>query len=100
MIGLGRYSGAGGQENRAAAAASQSPEELLTSQQMEAVTQIPSGWYLESARRREIPFVKLGRYPRFLLSKVVEHGAVTPPTGPGDKWTRRQKGKGAAEGSP
>ena len=94
--------GAGWGADRGAAAVTQSPEELLTAQQMEAVTRIPAPWYLESARRREIPHVRLGRYPRFLLSKVVEHGLVTPPgEGAVDKqWTRRQKGKRAGVGSP
>ena len=74
------------------------PERLLTAQQMEAATQIPSGWFLESARCRSIPFVRLGRYPRFLLSKLIEHGAVTLSTGPAGEWGRK-KDKRAAGGA-
>jgi hypothetical protein len=72
------------------------PERLLTASEIaEATPGIPSGWYLESARLGQIPHVRLGKYVRFRLGEVVEHGAVTPPAGEGRKWTRHPKGKRA-----
>jgi hypothetical protein len=71
-------------------------EPLLTASEISTATGIPAPWYLESARRREIPHVRLGRYPRFQLSKVVEHGLVTPPAEPGSQWGRKAKRAGGA----
>jgi hypothetical protein len=65
-------------------------EPLLTAEEIAAVTPgIPSAWYLAHARQGQIPYVKLGRYIRFQLGKIVEHGAVTPPVTAAGKWTRR-----------
>jgi hypothetical protein len=66
------------------------PEPLLTAQEIaQATPGVPSTWYLERARQGQIPHVKLGRYVRFQLGKITEHGAVAPPREPGGRWTRR-----------
>ena len=54
-----------------------SPELLLTSEQISEVTGIPGPWFLEQARLGQIPHIKLGKYSRFRLSEVAQHGAVT-----------------------
>jgi hypothetical protein len=73
----------------------QSQEQLLTAEEIaEATPGIPPGWYLEHARQGQIPYVKLGKYIRFRLERIIEHGAVTPPVTPAGKWTR-----GVPEGS-
>jgi hypothetical protein len=76
-------------ESTATGSPSGAPEPLLTAAEIAAVTPgIPSAWYLEHARQGQIPYVKLGRYIRFRLGRIIEHGAVTPPVTPAGKWTR------------
>ena len=75
----------------ATAAPSGAPEPLLTGEQISEVTGIPGPWFLDQARLGQIPHIKLGKYSRFRLSEVVQHGAVTPPTGPGGEWARKGK---------
>lgn len=66
-------------------------EKLLTASEISAATPgIPAAWYLAHARQGLIPYVKLGKYIRFRLGKVVEHGAVTAPAEPGGKWSRQK----------
>ena len=61
----------------ATAAPSGAPEPLLTGEQISEVTGIPGPWFLEQARLGQLPHIKLGKYSRFRLSEVVQHGAVT-----------------------
>ena len=68
------------------AAPTAAPEKLLTAEQISEVTGVPGPWFLEQARLGHIPHVKLGKYSRFRLSEIVQHGAVTS----------RQKDKRAA----
>lgn len=63
--------------DNAAAATTQSSERLLTASEISSATGIPGPWFLEQARQGLIPHIKLGKYSRFRLSEVVQHGAVT-----------------------
>ena len=45
---------------------------LLTAQQLEQRTGVPASWFLEQARRNQIPHRRLGKYPRFLWREVIE----------------------------
>lgn len=47
------------------------PEHLLTAEGMEALTQVPASWFLEQARRGELPHHKLGKYVRFRFDEVL-----------------------------
>jgi excisionase family DNA binding protein len=47
------------------------PECLLTAEEMEKRTKVPATWFLEAARRGEIPHVRLGKYRRFQLDEVL-----------------------------
>ncbi len=38
----------------------------------EAATGVPASWWLEAARRGDIPHLRLGKYVRFDLAEVVE----------------------------
>ncbi len=64
--------GAGWAGDRAAAATTQSPDPLLTAEQISEATGVQAAWFLEQARRGEIPHVRLGKYRRFVLGEVVE----------------------------
>jgi hypothetical protein len=79
--------GPGWGAERGPQAATQSPEPLLAASQISEVTGIPGPWFLEQARLGQIPHIKFGKYSRFRLSEVVQHGAVTPPVTPAGKWT-------------
>ena len=84
-----------GAGDRAAAPPTQSSE-LLTAEEMEERTKVKAAWYLEAARRGLIPHVRLGKYVRFRLGEVIEHGAVTPPAEAGGEWGRKAKRAGGA----
>jgi hypothetical protein len=62
----------------AQSAASAGGEPLLSSQQLEQQTNVPSTWYEQAAREQRIPSVRIGRYVRFRLSEVSEHCAARP----------------------
>lgn len=47
-------------------------ERILTAEQAQAETGIPSSWFLESARQGKIPHVRAGKYVRFQLSEVLK----------------------------
>jgi hypothetical protein len=49
-----------------------SVEPLLSAQDMAIRTSVPATWFLEQARLKKIPHLKLGKYPRFLFSEVCE----------------------------
>lgn len=74
----------------------QSSEPLLTASQLSEVTTVPKPWFLGQARLGRIPHIKLGKYVRFKLSEVVQHGAVTPPAEPGGEWGRKGKRAGVS----
>lgn len=62
--------GPGWGADRGATATTQSPEKLHTAEAMEGLTSVPSTWFLEAARRGDIPHHRLGRYVRFDLAEV------------------------------
>ena len=47
------------------------PERLHTAEEMGERTKVPADWYLEMARRGEIPHHRLGKYRRFNLGEVL-----------------------------
>jgi len=53
------------------AANSDAPQRLCTAEQMEEHTGVPHGWFLEAARRGEIPHLRMGKYRRFDLHEVI-----------------------------
>jgi hypothetical protein len=77
-----------------AAAPSGAPEPLLTGEQISEVTGIPAPWFLESARRREIPHVRLGRYPRPRFQRCRARGCDASGRGGGPVGPEACRGKG------
>ena len=63
--------GAGAQAESSATATTQSPERLLTAEQMSEVTGVPAPWFLEQARCGKVPHHKLGKYVRFRFDEVL-----------------------------
>jgi hypothetical protein len=47
--------------------------EVVDAEGAERATGVPSSWFLERARRREIPFLQFGKYVRFRLKDVLDH---------------------------
>lgn len=64
---LERGRGVSPQRERSGAAG----ERLLTAQELEAATSVPSSWWLESARQGRVPHRRIGRYPRFVMSEIL-----------------------------
>ena len=54
----------------APSAAAAAPK-LLSAEDMETATGVPSSWFATQARERRIPFRKLGRYVRFDYAEVM-----------------------------
>lgn len=54
-------------------------DRILDAQGMEEVTGIPSSWFLEQARRGEIPHLRAGKYRRFVVREVLEAIATRRP---------------------
>jgi hypothetical protein len=52
-------------------AAVTAPEALLDADAMQSVTGVPATWWLEAARRDEVPALRFGKYVRFRLSDVL-----------------------------
>jgi len=50
----------------------QAAEPLRDADQMQELTGVPSSWWSEMARRGEVPCRYFGKYPRFVLSEVLE----------------------------
>ena len=48
-------------------------EEILDAEGMQGRTNIPASWWLEQARKGEIPHLRAGKYVRFELQKTLEH---------------------------
>ena len=48
------------------------PERLHTAHEMEQRTNVKAAWYLEGARRGDIPHHRLGRYVRFKFDEVLK----------------------------
>ena len=48
-------------------------EEILTAEGMEERTGIPASWWLETARKGEVPHLRAGKYVRFELARTLEH---------------------------
>lgn len=46
-------------------------DEILDAEAIAARTSIPASWFLEAARQDRIPYVKAGKYVRFVLSEVL-----------------------------
>ena len=57
--------------DRAAADTTQSPGSLHTAEEMEERTKVPASWFLEQARRGELPHHRLGKYVRFRFDEVL-----------------------------
>lgn len=53
------------------------PDRIFDAGAMEKATGIPATWFLEQARRGEIPHLRAGKYVRFNLGAVIEHLATT-----------------------
>lgn len=53
-------------------------EQLLTAEQISERTGVQAAWYLEAARKGEVPHYRLGRYVRFALSEVKDKGRRKP----------------------
>jgi hypothetical protein len=47
-------------------------QRALTAEQAEERTGVPASWWLEAARRGEVPHLRIGRYPRFLWRDIVQ----------------------------
>ena len=45
--------------------------EILDASGMEDRTKIPASWWLESSRRGTVPYLKFGKYVRFVLSEAL-----------------------------
>jgi hypothetical protein len=75
-------------------------DEILDADGMAEKTQIPASWFLEQARQYKLPHLRVGKYVRFEVAKVLEMLRVSPDTrtdGPhvGRKNTRAQAVSGA-----
>ena len=49
----------------------ESGSEILDASGMEDRTKIPASWWLESSRRGTVPYLKFGKYVRFVLSEAL-----------------------------
>jgi hypothetical protein len=54
-----------------APAAPESPQKLVSAEDLEQRTGVPASWFATQARERRIPFHKLGRYVRFSFEEVM-----------------------------
>jgi hypothetical protein len=48
-------------------------DEILDAEGMQGRTNIPASWWLEQARKGEIPHLRAGKYVRFELHRTLEH---------------------------
>ncbi len=46
-------------------------DRLMTAEEMEGRTKVGASWFLEQARRGELPHVRLGKYVRFQFDEVL-----------------------------
>ncbi len=51
-------------------------QRLLSAEQMESATGVPSSWWGTQARQKRIPHIRLGHYVRFNLDECVECAVV------------------------
>lgn len=51
-------------------------DRIVTAEQAEELTSVPASWFLEQARKGEIPHLKFGKYPRFEMNRLREYLAV------------------------
>lgn len=57
-----------------------SSERILDAEGMAEITQIPASWFLEQARRKQIPHLRVGKYVRFALAETLEALRATVDT--------------------
>jgi hypothetical protein len=68
-----RSLGCDGYDGRAGASQRSSPSQrLVTADELEVSTGVPSTWWMAQARERRIPFRKIGRRVRFVLDEVLQ----------------------------
>ncbi len=61
-----------GREIVPAASPSATAPQIVDAAGAEAATGVPASWWLEAARRGDVPHLRLGKYVRFDLTKVIE----------------------------
>jgi len=53
---------------------------VVDAEGMQAITDVPSTWFLDMARQRRIPYLKFGKYVRFDITSVLSHHEVQERT--------------------
>ena len=57
----------------AVATAAAPADDLLTAEQLEQRTSVPSSWWEQAAREGRVPHARIGRYVRFRFADVATH---------------------------
>ncbi len=67
-------------EQRAGESPNTPQKRFVTAEVMSELTGAPASWFYEKARRKEIPFVRLGKYVRFDEEEVLKFLRREPET--------------------